>query len=59
MSAVPNMAVFFSSLISCFPGMLLRYFLTDFQIAPLARIITGIKFFISVALYFYFKVFIL
>jgi len=27
MFAVPNMAVFWSSLISCFPGMLLTYFL--------------------------------
>ena len=29
---VPNMAVFCSSLISCFPGMLLTYFLNDFEI---------------------------
>jgi hypothetical protein len=28
--AVPSMAVFCSSLISCFPGTLLRYFLNDF-----------------------------
>jgi len=28
--AVPNMAVFFSSLTSCFLGMLLTYFLNDF-----------------------------
>jgi hypothetical protein len=32
MYATPNMAVFFSSLISCFPVMLLRYFLDDFEI---------------------------
>ena len=30
--AVPNMAVFCSSLTSCFPGMLLTYFLNDFEI---------------------------
>ena len=29
MCAVPNMAVFCSSLTSCFPGMLLTYFLND------------------------------
>ena len=42
--AVPNMAVFCSSLISCFPGMLLTYFLNDFEIVPVAPIITGITF---------------
>ena len=44
MCAVPNMAVFCSSLISCFPGMLLTYFLNDFEIVPVAPIITGITF---------------
>jgi len=32
MCAVPNMAVFWSSLNSCFPGMLPTYFLNDFEI---------------------------
>jgi hypothetical protein len=32
MCAVPNMAVFCSSLTSCFPGMLLTHFLNDFEI---------------------------
>ena len=32
MCAVPNMAVFRSSLTSWFPGMLLTYFLNDFEI---------------------------
>ena len=41
MCAVSNMAVFCSSLTSCFPGMLLTYFLHDFEIAP---IFTGITF---------------
>ena len=36
MCAVPNMAVFCSSLTSCFPGMLLTYFLNDFEIVPVA-----------------------
>ena len=44
MSAVPNMAVFCSSLTSCFPGMLLTYFLNVFEIVPVAPIITGITF---------------
>ena len=42
--AVPNMAVFFSSLTSCFPGMLLAYFLNYFEPVPVAPIITGITF---------------
>ena len=44
MCAVPNMAGFCSSLTSCFPGMLLTYFLNDFEIVPVAPIITGITF---------------
>ena len=44
MCAVPNMAVFSSSLTLCFPGMLLTYFLNDFEIVPVAPIITGIAF---------------
>jgi len=44
MYAVPNMVVFWSSLISCFPGMLLTYFLNDSEIVPVAPTITGITF---------------
>ena len=44
MCAVPNMTVFCSSLTSCFPGTLLTYFLNDFEIVPVAPIITGITF---------------
>ena len=44
MCAVPNMAVFCSSLTSCFPGMLLTYFLNDLEIVPVTSIITGITF---------------
>ena len=44
MCSVPNMAVFCSSLTSWFPGMLLTYFLNDFEIVPVAPIITGITF---------------
>jgi hypothetical protein len=36
MCAVPSMAVFCSSLTSWFPGMLLTYFLNDFEIVPVA-----------------------
>jgi hypothetical protein len=39
MCAVPNMAVCCSSLTSWFPGMLLTYFLNDFEIVPVAPII--------------------
>jgi hypothetical protein len=42
MCAVLNMAVFCSSLTSWFPGMLLTYFLNDYEIVPVAQIITGI-----------------
>ena len=44
MCTVPNMAVLWSSLTSCFPGMLLTYFLNDFEIVPVAPIIIGITF---------------
>ena len=49
MCAVPNMAVFCSSFTSCFPGMLLTYFLNDFEIVPVAPIITGIIISISIS----------
>ena len=42
--AVPNMAVLCSSLISCFPVMLLRYFVNYFEIVPFAPIISSIMF---------------
>ena len=42
MCAVPDMTVFCSSLMLCFPGMLLWYFLNDAEIVSIAPIITGI-----------------
>jgi len=48
MRAVPNMVVFWSSLTSCFPGMLRTYFLNDIEIVPVALIITGISFVIII-----------
>jgi hypothetical protein len=42
--AVPNVAVFCSSLISCFPVMLRRYFQNDYEMVPVAFVITGITF---------------
>ena len=64
MCAVPNMAVFCSSLTSCFPGMLLTYFLNGFEIVPVAPIITGITFVftfhmrcISIVRSLYFRIF--
>jgi hypothetical protein len=38
------MAVLCSSLISRFPGVLLRYCLSDFEMVPIAPSITGITF---------------
>jgi len=64
MCAVPNMAVFCSSLTSWFPGMLLAYFLNDFEMVPVAPIITGITFVftfhvlcISIVRSLYFRIF--
>jgi len=64
MCAVPNMAVFGSPLTSCFPGMLLTYFLNDFEIDPVAPIITGITFVftfhmrcISIVMSLYFRIY--
>ena len=42
--AVPNTVDFCNSLVSCCPGMLLRYFLSDFGMVPIAPVITGITF---------------
>ena len=57
MYAVPNMAVFWSSLTLCFPGTLLTYFLNDFETVPVAPITTGVTFafYIPYALYFFFN----
>jgi len=64
MCAVPNMAVFYCSLTSCFPGMLLTFFLNDFEIVPVVPIITGITFVftfhmrcISIVRSLYFRIF--
>ena len=64
MCAVPNMAVFCSSLTSRFPSMLLTHFLNDFEVVPVARIVTGITFvftfhmrYISVVRSLYFIIF--
>jgi len=51
MCAVPNMAVFCSSLISCFTGMLLRYFLNEFEMVPVGPIVTGYYYY-----YYYYDV---
>ena len=66
MCAVHNMAVCCSSLISCFPGTLLRYRPSDFKMVPVAPIITGITFvftfhsrWISIARSWYFRIIII
>jgi hypothetical protein len=45
MCAVPNTAVYCSSLVLCFPGMLLRYCQNDFEMISVAPIVTGILFY--------------
>jgi len=44
MWAVPSTAVLCSSLIPCLPGLLLRYFLNNFEKVPFAPVITGITY---------------
>jgi hypothetical protein len=39
MCAVPNKAVFCSSLTPWFPGMVLTYFLNDFEMVPVVIVI--------------------
>ena len=58
------MSVFCGSFTSCFPGMLLTYFLNDFEVVPVAPIITGITFVftfhmrcISIVRSLYFRIF--
>jgi hypothetical protein len=41
MCAVIHMAIFSSSLMSCFTGMLLSFFLTDFEMIQVAPFISG------------------
>ena len=52
--AVPNMAVFCSSFTSWFPGMLLMYFLNDFEMVPVAPIITDIALVYYYYYYYYY-----
>jgi hypothetical protein len=40
--AAPSLAVFYSPSILCFPDELLRYFLDDFEMFPVAPVATGI-----------------
>jgi hypothetical protein len=44
MCAVPNMAVFYICLISCFSGMFPRYCLSDFELVPVVPVSSGITF---------------
>ena len=60
----PLWLCFCSSVISCFPGMLLRYCLSDLEIVPVAPIFTSITFsfifhmgWVSIMRYLYFKIF--
>jgi len=56
MCAVPNMAVFCSSLTSCFSGMLLRYCLNDFEMVSAALVSTGITYVCTFQICFVFAV---
>ena len=59
MCAVPNMAVFSSSLIACFHSRLLWHFLNDLEMVPVAPTITDITFVFTFHMHcFYYKVFI-
>ena len=49
--AVPNMTGFCISLISCFPGMLLRYCLSDFKMVPVAHGDNGLYYYYYYYLY--------
>ena len=44
----PIWLFFCNSLITCFPGTLLRYCLSDFEMVPVAPIITGIIFYFHI-----------
>ena len=64
MCAVPNIAVFCSSLTSRFPVMSLTYFLNDLEMVPVAPVITGVTLAftfhmrcISIVRSLYFKIF--
>ena len=51
MYAVPNVAVFCSSLILCFPGMWLRYCLSEIGKVPVAPVINRISFVFTLHIY--------
>ena len=58
------LTVFCSSLISCFPSVLLRYFLNDLETVPVSLIITGVTFdftfhmlCMSIVRFLYFRIF--
>jgi len=59
MRPVPIIALFCSFLVSCLSGMLLRHFLIDFDVVPVAPVVTGVTFvfYILHALYFFCMVF--
>ena len=55
-TAVPKTAVFCRSLISCISGMLLGYCLSDFEMVPVAPIITGITYHIIIIIIIMFSI---
>jgi len=53
MCAVPSKTVICSFFNSCFPGVLLMYFMNDFDVVPVAPVISGIIFLHSSYIYIY------
>lgn len=43
-SPVLNMAVFCTSFVSCLSGMLLRHFVNDFEVVPVAPVVAAVNF---------------
>jgi len=54
MFGVPNMAVFYSSLISCFPSMLLKYLLNDSRWFQLLLLLLVSHLFLFLLYYYYY-----
>ena len=54
--AVHDVLVLCNSLISCFPGMLLRCFLNDYEMVPVTSIITDITVVLLLFFYYYWRV---
>jgi hypothetical protein len=52
--AVHSVVAFCTSLISCIPGTLLRYCLSNFEMAPIAAVVTGVTLAFTLHYYYYY-----